>query len=555
MPRAGRRAVALLVVTVAVVAAACTDDGGPSPATPTPAPTAATTPSPQDAAQDGGTLRWAVEAVEHIVPGEATSRDERLVVSALFEPLTRLDATGRPQAALAESWRSLDGGRRWRFTLSEDARFVGPDGDRRPVVAADVAFAWNRAAAEGRAGFLLRHVAGYDAVASGGAQELSGVRAVDGNTLEVQLSRPHQAFDLVVSHPSLAPLPRHRWREDPQAMRQRPVGNGPYRMAEAVVPGRYIRVQAVEGWHGGSPDIAEILFQSMSRNSAFVAFQQDRLQVGRLPRGAVPRAREEYGTAGPGGLGGGLVTDPVPDLLALGVNVTTPPFDSPEVRRALSLAVDREALADSSGTSVEEPATSLLLPGLPTGGNGRCRHCYHDPVAAAAMFAAHEVDELTLWIDSEGGHDALVTRLRRDLAAAGVTLRVQRRPFDEWIQAVRAGQAPLFRVAWAPEHRTGLDVLEPLLHPEGVWSHTGVDDAQLNELLRQARTAETRSGRHGFLRQAEQRALELAAVIPLGRAELRMVVSDRVQWLQISPLGRADLSRLRLQPAPPDESS
>lgn len=555
MIRAARHALALLAVATAAAALGCTGEGGASPpATPTPASTPASD-SAASPASPRQTLRWAVEDVEHIVPGDATSRDELLVVSALFEPLTRLDATGRPQAALATSWESLDDGRRWRFTLSDDARFVDADGEQRRVVAADVAFAWNRAAAEGRADYLLRHVQGYDAVVTGQASELSGLRAVDDSTLEVRLRQPRTAFDIVVSHPSLAPLPRHRWRDDPQAMQQRPVGNGPYRMAEAMVADRFIRVQAVDSWHGGTPEVDEILFQSMSRNSAFVAFQQERLHVGRVPQGAVEQARQEYGLAGPGGLGGGLVTDPVPDLLALGVNVEAAPFDSVEVRRALSLAVDRQALAASTGTSVQAAATSLLLPGLPAGGNGRCGYCYHDTAAAAAAFAAADVEELTLWVDSQGGHEALVAQLRRDLAAAGVTLQVEQRSFADWIEAVRSGEASLFRLAWAPQHLTGLDVLEPLFRPDGLWNHTGVADAELGQLLDQARAAESRPARHGYLRRAEQRALELAAVIPLGRREHRLVVSDRVQRLQLGPLGRADLSRVGLAPRAEGDST
>jgi ABC-type oligopeptide transport system substrate-binding subunit len=543
VPWAGRRAVALLLAIAAVAAVGCTDEGAGNGQGPVVSPPTAT-PGPSPAATE--TLRWAVEDVEHIVPGDATSRDELLVVSALFEPLTRLDSTGRPQPALARSWERLDGGRRWRFSLADDARFVGQDGDQRRVTAADVAFAWNRAAAKGEADYLLRDVEGYHGVATGQASRLSGVRVVDDSTLEVHLRRPHGAFDLVVSHPSLAPLPRHRWRDNRSAMRQRPVGNGPYRMAEAVVPDRYIRVRAVDGWRGDAPAVDEILFQSMDRNSAFVAFQQDRLHVGRVPVGAVERAREAYGLAGPGGRGGGLVTDPVPDLLGLGVNVGMAPFDTPEVRRALSLAVDRRALAANDASSVHAPATSLLLPGLPAGGDGRCDYCYHDTEAAAAIFAEHDVEEMTLALDAEGGHDALVARLRQDLAAAGVTLRVKQQPFDEWIEAVRAGEAALFRLAWAPEHRTGLDMLGPLFRPAGLWNHTGVADEELTGLLDQARQAESRSMRHGRLRQAEQRALGLAAVIPLGHREQRVVVSDRVRGLRLSPLGRADLSRLDL---------
>lgn len=521
------------------------------------APAPAGTPSPEvgQVADRGGTLRWAVEDVEHLVPGDAVTRDELLIVSALYEPLTRLDSAGRPRRALAASWEALDGGRRWRFHLADGARFTGEEGEPlRAVTAADVAFAWNRTAAEGEADYLLRDVEGYDEVRAGAAPRLSGVRVVDDDTLEVTLARPHGAFDIVASHPSLAPLPRDRWSADEAALRERPIGNGPYHMAEAVVPDRYARLAPVEGWHRGTPEVDELLFQLRRPESAFVAFQQERLDVGRIPEEAVTRALETYGRSRGGGSTGGVLIDPVPDLLALGVDVRTPPFDEPEVRRALSLAVDRAALADTAADAAA-PATSLLLPGMPAGGEGRCGHCRHDPQGAAAIFSEHDVDELTVWVDADAGHGALIRRLRRDLDEAGVTLWVEERPFDEWVEAVRSGEAGVFRLGWAPEHRTGLDLLEPLLHSEGLWNHTSLADEELDRLLEGARTATSRLRRHALLREAEARALELAAVIPLGRGEHRMVISDRVEGLRLSPLGRADLSRLGLDAGAPGESA
>lgn len=548
--RVGRVAAVALFVGALLTTGCWNED--PVATAPSPTPDASPLPSsaePAGRTPESGTLRWAVSDVQHVVPGDATSRDELLIVSALFEPLTRLDTAGRPRAALATAWEPLDDARRWRFTLSEEARFVdGETGDARQVTARDVVFAWNRAAAEGRAGFLLADVEGYEEVADGDAARLDGLRAVDERTLEVTLNRAHGAFDVVVSHPSLAPLPRDRWRANEQAMRQRPVGNGPYHMAEAVVPGNYVSVQPVADWHRGEPEVDEILFQTMSPDSAFVAFQQERLDVGRVPEGALDRAREEYGEATAGGLTGGLLTDPMPDLLALGLDVREPPFDNPEVRRAVSLAVDRASLARDPAIAAAAPATSLLTPGLPAGGDARCGHCRHDPEAAAAVFAAHDVDELSLWVDADGNHNALLTRLRRDLNPLGVTLRVEKRPFDEWGEAAR--EAPMFRIAWRPEHRTGLDVLDPLLQSESAWNHTGVDDDQLNQLLADARTTVSRIRRHALLREAEARALELAAVIPLGYGEHRTVIADRVEGLQLDSLGRADLSQLRLATDP-----
>jgi hypothetical protein len=64
---------------------------------------------------------------------------ERLVYRHLYNTLIRLDCDGEPVSALAESWRSADGGRHWEFVLASNAKFW--DGSR--VTAADVARSWH----------------------------------------------------------------------------------------------------------------------------------------------------------------------------------------------------------------------------------------------------------------------------------------------------------------------------------------------------------------------------------------------------------------------------
>lgn len=70
------------------------------------------------------------------VPG---TEAERLVFAQFYETLVRLDCDGRMQPGLAEHWAPAEGdGRRWRFTLRDNARFW----DGRPVTSEDVVAAW-----------------------------------------------------------------------------------------------------------------------------------------------------------------------------------------------------------------------------------------------------------------------------------------------------------------------------------------------------------------------------------------------------------------------------
>ncbi len=501
-------------------------------------------------------VRWAVEDVEHVVPGDATTRDELLIASALFTPLTRVGPEGRAQPALALDWTAEDDATRWRFSLDPEARFTVPgdeEDETLPVTAQDVAFAWDRAAREGRAGFLLADVTGHEAVAEGRRASLEGVRALDDHTLEVVLDRPHGQLDLLVSHPSLAPLPASRWEDDPQRERTRPIGNGPFVLDGEDVGGPTISVRAPRDPAPRQHQSVEgIRFQRLSTQDAYVAFQQERLHVAPVPRAALTAARARYGELGVGEPGG-VDLGHGPALTALGVRVDGALEDA-EVRRAVSSAIDRQALVDALPDQGLAPADGLLLDGLPAGGEGRCDHCAYAPFSARAALAEADLDSLTLLIDDDPVHEPLIARLEADLAEAGLALEVERRPYEAYWDAVRAGQGDLFRVGWAPEHLTGLDVLWPLLHREGRWSLTGLEDEGLDAALEEARATTNPLVRQQRLAQAEDLAHEQAVLLPLLDEARPTVHHPTLEGVRPHPLGRLDLRAVGLR-APDDPAS
>jgi len=123
---------------------------------------------------------------------------ERMAFRQLYETLVRLDCTGAPQPALAESWTSGESGRRWSFTLRSDARFW----DGTPVTARDVIASWT---------------AGDSALLPGASFE-----APDDHTLVVRLATESSALPPQLADPGLSvtrPAPDQSW----------PTGSGAYR--------------------------------------------------------------------------------------------------------------------------------------------------------------------------------------------------------------------------------------------------------------------------------------------------------------------------------------
>lgn len=479
------------------------------------------------------------------------------MVDALFDSLTAVDEEQRAVPAAARRWYPDVTSTTWTFVLREDATFH----DGTPVTAGDFAFAWNQAARDRAVGYHLRHVVGYDAVVSGAADVLRGLEVLDDHTLRVRLDGPFAAFPLIVAHPSLGPLPQQRWADDAAEQRVRPVGNGPFAMTEAWARGRFIRAHRVDAAEGAPEDaraaaVDEIVFRIMDPDSAYLAFQQGRVDFAALPPGALDEAIAEYGRSPLPDRGVGVLLPDEPTTYVLGFSATEPPYDQVEVRRAVSLAVDRETLAAAVLDGSARQATSLVPPALEGARPRTCSACTPDVDAARALFTAAGVEELTLWFSDAGGHRQVAERLRADLAAAGVRLRLRNLSYDDFIAAVRAGSAGMFRWGWTADHPTPDDVLVPLFSSTSEDNVFGYADADVDAVLADARAAADPARRLALYQQAEDLVVDRdQVVVPLFTYRHRLVVSDRVRGLRVDPFGRPDWTgvTLRTDAATPGE--
>lgn len=479
-----------------------------------------------------------------------------------------MSTDGEVRSAAAVSWRPDAALQVWTFRLRAGSTFH----DGAPVRAADFVRSWTDAVAEpGGAGHHLRHVAGYDDLLAGRTEGLAGVTALDERTLQVRLTTPFADFPTVVGHPALGPVPRHL--VDRPGFADEPVGNGPFRMVGPWARGQFIRVARVAPMQdrrapgdGGVP-LDEVLFQVFDPEAAYIAFQQGRLDVAPLPPAAVDQARERYERASGGTDGPGVLDGPTGQVYFLGFDERVPPFDDVRVRRAVSLAIDRRALAAEVGEGGARAALRLVPAGLPAARRTSCDSCVADPGEARRLFAEAGVDRVELWLNRGGGHEQVADVLRRQLARVGVRL-VTRTPPDPvatepplstYLGVLRAGGAGMYRFGWTVEHLTLDDALAPLVTsaaadavaaPGGVGGNYG----QYRREDVDAMVAEARATADPLLRRHRYREVEDLAVdrdqmfVPLLSYTHSSVVAERVRGFVLGPLGLPDLTEVGLVP-------
>ncbi len=355
-----------LVGALAFVAGAC--GGGPLVA-----------PPPPDGVTVGGTATVALPRPASLDPGNVLDRTGEIVVRTMCDPLFEVDReTGEIIPSVAESWIVTDGGSRVVVRLRRGLRFT----DGSPVTARDAVFALSRAASADFAGenaAFLSGIQGYsflrgteEAKEPRHRQEFSGIRITSETSFEINLEFGAQVVLPILTNPVSSPLSKKAAEADPEGFTSAPVCVGPYRPVEPFdQEASTFTVERVDDY-GGSNEAFTGGGQGWLERITFrwtEAPSVDEPPVPGQPEVAPPALdefdlvefdpRERSGDAVPGG--DRVVTTPSPYVQYVGVPER---FGGAAVRRALSLALDREALAGVALGGAASPATGFFPPAL-----------------------------------------------------------------------------------------------------------------------------------------------------------------------------------------------
>lgn len=427
-----------------------------------------------------------------------------------------------------------DGGRTLTFTLRRDARF-GPPANRA-VRPSDVKASLERlflARSPGRA--LYRGIRGTDAFERGGASGISGVVARDATgQVEISLARPDPAILQVLALPFAFVVPK-----DTPSGDQSTAGTasaGPYRVA-SYSPGNRVDLVANPGYTAGAAGPARS--------------GPDRIQVSIGDgRGAADGAGIDYQQRRPS-------SDQVRAALDAGVrvqrrvegttyyffmNTRRPPFDDIRVRRAVNLAIDRQALARAfDGAAV--PTAQVLPPGTP--GYRRVAVSAPDIAAARALVAkaGYTGAPVTIWGPTNEPAPAVTRQLERTLAQIG--LRPQRRLWER--SSLLAALADpsvgsqIGYVRWQQDYPDGADWFPQLLSGDAVQAganrnYSLMADPKLDRLIASASAAWDPATRATRWAQVDRAVRARAAWAPFANSVRTDIVSRRVGDYVASPV-------------------
>ncbi len=288
------------------------------------------------------------------------------VAYALFEGLTWVDEkTTKAIPAAASSWDVSPDGLVYTFHLRPDGRWSNGD----PVTAADFVYSFRRILSPSLAGqysYMLWPIKNAEAYNSGKLTDFSqvGAKALDPLTLQLTLEQPAPYLPALAAHTTWLPVHqsnvekygRFDQRDSTWTRPGHLVGNGPF-VLKSWIPNSRIVVEKNPNYY----DAAHVrlnridFFPFEDRQTEESTFRAGQLHVTYgLPDASISRIRREHPEF--------LQSDPVLASFYLFLNVRRPPFDNPKLRRALSLAIDRDAIAKDVLLNTQDPARTFTPP-------------------------------------------------------------------------------------------------------------------------------------------------------------------------------------------------
>ena len=495
-----------------------------------------------DGARPGGVLRIAITAPGSIDPGNDYEPMGDLVLRAMCDPLIAVDAvSGELRPALLQSWVVSDSGQRLVLRLRKGATFS----DGTPVTADDVAFTLSRiASAEfaSASSAQLELIDGYPQVHGDietdddtERRKLRGVKVLDEQSVDITLASPQGDFLRLLTSRLTTPVPRDRVTRDSTTYARQPVCSGPYALENPYRTGdTSIRLRRVRDYRPadstltrGGAGYADQLDFRIYPNAGEAARAQRAGQVDVAAAAATDRANVQTG--------------PAPLVEYVGFpSSTTPIFDKQVVRRALALALNREALVRQVFPGTRVPATGFLPPTTaPVFQPDACRDLpvRGDVPAAKALLAGRDLRGLKVpfYVNTDGRNVQLARAVAAQWKAAlGITAVVAPLDFDAYVKRGTSAQGfnGPFRFSWATPYADPDGALYPLFSSERVgrdnfsrFSNPGLD----RTLVRQAREAEDEADRRLEYRAAEQTLCRELPMLPLTFSLSRYLVSDTVR--------------------------
>lgn len=504
--------------------------------------------SRSDASQ---TLNYYIGNPTAIDPYNCSESNGNVVARQLFDPLFTYDFTaGELVPCAAESYTADATGTQFTFVIKQGNTFHNGE----PVNAQSVKRGWERLCNPNTGGspsvvaYYLQNIKGYDDVMNGAADELVGVTCPDEYTVQVELSSAFMDFPMITTIMCTAPMPQAAL-DDFESFWLAPIGNGPYQMNGKWEDGQYIDVTAYPDYvNGEAPKIQNIHFNiQKDTETAFREFQAGNLDICDIPATMFRDTADTYGVAVDGYTiepGHQVFNGPEPAIYFLTLNMDDPTLKDVNLRRALSLAINRENIAETVMEGTRVAADNLVAPTVEGYQEGGWPYARYDKDAALEILDRYYPADsngdrgvsVTLTYNVDGSHKQVMEAIQGDWQAIGINVIQDTKEWAAVLSAYKGHGYQIGRTGWTAEYPSIDDFVYTLCYTGNTDNTAYYSNSQVDSLLRKARATQDEAARISVYQQANALVAQDVPYIPIMFYRGSKVGSDRIQKAYIAPI-------------------
>lgn len=419
---------------------------------------------------------------ETLDPALNSAVDGGNMLITLFETLLIIDQDNKVQPGQAEKYEVSPDGLTWTFTMRDGLKWS----DGTELNAKDFEYTFKRIAdtnvAAPYAETVIGMIEGYkDAIDSKNPEKLNVKASEDGKTLTVKLAYPCSYFDKIVAFGTMSPVQKATVEKNGDSWATKPetyVCNGPYTITEWT-PSEKIVCKKNENYKGGwdSSRIVndKLTFLLLEDSSAsYTAYTGGTAQLIKdVPTEEIPTLKKDKKDE--------FNVDPILGTYYLSMNLNKAPFNNKNVRKALSLAIDRDYVANTVMQGTYTPAYNYVGTGVDDvdpgkflenskAANGGKTYISEDykanleeakkALAEAGYPEGKGFPTITYSTNDTGYHKALAEYLQQVYKDLGITMNIDIVDWSSFTPKRRAGEYEMARNGWVMDYNDASNMIE-----------------------------------------------------------------------------------------------
>ena len=413
---------------------------------------------------------------ETLDPALNSAIDGANTIITIFEPLLLINENNEVVGGQAESWEASEDGLTWTFTMRDGLKWS----DGTDLTAKDFEYSFKRMAnpdtAAPYAETCLGMIDGFDAAQAGDPDALNVKASDDGKTLTIVLSYPCSYFDKMAAFATMSPVQQatveangDSWCTSADTF----VSNGPYMITEWTPSERIVLTKNpnyVGGWDSSKIVTDTITLLLLEDSSAsFAAYNSgEAVLIKDVPTDEIPSLTKAED-------GGDFYVDTILGTYYVSLNLQRDAFKDAKVRKALSLAIDRDYVANTIMQGTYSTADSIVGPGI-VDENGY----FHDNGNAPYISADYEANmaeakklleeagypngegypTIEYSTNDSGYHVPLAEYLQQTWGDLGITLTINKMEWSAFTAARRAGEYDVARNGWVMDYNDPSNMLD-----------------------------------------------------------------------------------------------